>query len=98
MEPEWSIIIGVGVVSLLREIYLLFKFANGDSNKSEKKIAPIISIILGLLVFFPFIGVTGIAVGIFAYRKTVYAGLSITGIVLSSVSVILWLLVALNGA
>jgi hypothetical protein len=99
MEPEWAVIIGIGAAGLLREIYLLIKVTTEtNAEKSKKKLASIVSIVLGLMVFIPFIGVMGIAVGVYAYRKTIYTGLAITGILLSSISTLLWILIALNGA
>jgi len=98
MEPEWGVIIGIGAVGLLRELYLLIKLTTeNNEQKSPKKLASIISIIIGIMVFVPFIGVMGLAVGVYAYRKTTYAGLSIAGIALNSISILLWLIVALNG-
>jgi hypothetical protein len=99
MEPEWAVIIGIGAAGLLREIYLLIKVTTEtNAEKSKKKLASIVSIVLGLMVFIPFIGVMGIAVGVYAYRKTIYTGLAITGILLSSISTLLWIIIALNGA
>ncbi len=97
MEPEWGVILAVGAVSLFREIYLLIKAPyEAEDNKSAKRLAPIISILIGLMVIIPFLGLVGIAIGIYAYRKTIYAGLSLTGIIINSLSLLLWSVVALN--
>ena len=91
MEPEWGIIIGLGIGGIIRELYLLLKVSNLDEapeTEGDIKTATT-SIVLGLLVIIPFISLFGLIFGIYSFRKGGYNKLAILGIVLSSLASIL---------
>jgi len=98
MEPEWGVIIGLGIGGIIRELYLLFKVSTTDEDQKTKggKGTAITSILLGLLVIVPFLSLIGLIFGIYSYRKGGYKKLAIIGIVLSSIASVLWIVTFLT--
>lgn len=93
MEPEWGVIIGIGIGGIIRELYLLFKVSTSDDDTKTKggKKTAITSIVLGLLVIIPFLSLIGLILGIYSFRKGGYKKLAILGIILSLLASILWI-------
>ncbi len=93
MEPEWGVIIGLGIGGIIRELYLLLKVSTSDDNDEQRggKKTAITSIVLGLLVIIPFVSVFGLIFGIYSFRKGGYKKLAIFGIILSLLASILWI-------
>jgi len=78
----WGVIYGTLIGGFLLELYRL---AKGHAVKRESKGYAIASIVMGLLIFIPFISVPGLVLGIISFRKTKWKKLSLVGIIICSI-------------
>ncbi|MFC1774969.1 hypothetical protein ACFLZN_01490 [Nanoarchaeota archaeon] len=86
LPPEWGVIIGMGIGSLVLELIAIYTFILKEKSPGESQKMATASIIIGLLFFVPFIFIPGLILGIWAYfrkehKKFAKVGIWINGIV-----------------
>lgn len=89
MDPEWQIIIGIGIGSIIIELFLLLKFWKNSTSPHESQWAAMISIILGITFL---CSILGLIIGLISYKKKNNKGFSKIAIGVNLVSLFLLIL------
>lgn len=101
MDPFWQVVIGTAIGGALLNIYWLFKhYVQQSKASNESQTMAIWAIVAGLMgiITFGITSIVGLILAVISMRGKKFKALSITGLVISVLTMAPWIAVIIFGA